>query len=138
MTPLPYILDADTLLPLLREHGDVAAALLPHLPPGQQDAASLAAILRSPQLRQAAMALTAALADGSGAGNLATICTNFGLRASDGHAELVANDPVAALIACVQAQAQRDAAAASGGSSSASAPPQPPPPPPPPPGAPPS
>ena len=126
-TPLPYLLDADSLLPLLRAHPDVVAALLPHLPPGQQDADNLAAILRSPQLRQAGMALSAAL--DSNAANLATVCASFGLRAEDGHAALVAGDSVAALVACVQAQAQREREAAAAAAAPTQSPPPPPPPP---------
>ena len=62
--------------------------------------------LRSPQLQQAGNALTAAL----DSANMSAIYSNFGLRASDGSAAM-SSDPSAALIAAVQARAEREAAA---------------------------
>jgi hypothetical protein len=79
------------------------------------------------------MALTGAL-DGAPA-NMSAVFSNFGLRGEDGDAALVAGDPVGALVAAVQARADReraaggaagaptsDAAAADSSASSAAAP----------------
>jgi len=59
------------------------------------------------------MALTGAL-DGAPA-NMSAVFSNFGLRGEDGDAALVAGDPVGALVAAVQARADRERAAAGAG-----------------------
>lgn len=121
LVPIPYILEADAVMAALRAHPESVAALLPLLPPGQQTEADLWDILRSPQLRQAGMTLTGAL-DG-GAGNMNAVFANFGLRPQDGDAALVAGDPVGAMMAAIQARAERERApaAAAGGAGSAAA-----------------
>lgn len=137
-TPLTRVFDSDVLTPLVREDATLAAALMPLLPPGQQtlegllDTVSTAcgecggagemcacwsqlshapAQLRSPQLRQALGTLTGAM-DGTNAGS---VYATFGLNPADGDAEMAAGDPVAALIAAVQAQVDRRRREAGGG-----------------------
>jgi hypothetical protein len=106
-TPLPYVVDIDEVVALLRSESDGAARLraelLPLLPPGQQDMTGLVASLRSPQLRQAMMSLTGAL-DTENAG---PVFSNFGLRAQDGDAARARGDPVGALVAAVVEEAKR-------------------------------
>jgi UCH-binding domain len=139
-TPLPYILDSESMIRFVRENSsDVVPALLPHLPPGQQNMESLIEILRSPQLRQASMALSSALeATGrqSGTVGMQALFSNFGLRPSDGESELNrlgGADRVGAMLAAIQAKVDRErgstgatvgaatAGAAGAGSSSAAA-----------------
>ena len=74
-TPLPLLLTADFILPLLAAHPEMEEALLPHLPPGQRTHDDLVEVLRCPPLRQASNSLTTALASGAGASLMAT----FGL-----------------------------------------------------------
>lgn len=116
-TPLPYVLDSDTLVAAVRRDPAFSAALLPHLPPGQQDVGSLLDILRCPQLRQAAMSLTGAM---EGRTNSASVFANFNLDpsvAAVGRAR-AHGDVVGGLLAAVQAKADAEraaAAAAAGG-----------------------
>ena len=110
ITPLPAVLDAAAIEPLLRENAAMRDALLPLLPPGQQTPDNLYEILRSPQLRQAAGTLTGALEDS----NAAAVFSNFGLRAADGDEAMAAGDSVGALVAALIARAARNAAAGDG------------------------
>ena len=118
-TPLPCVLDADALSALVRNGGpSVAAALLPLLPASQRSEAQLLDTLRSPQLRQAAMALTAALDD---AHNAPSVFAAFGLQPSDGAASAARGDAVGALIDAVQAAVDREVAAAAAAPAAAAA-----------------
>jgi hypothetical protein len=74
--------------------------------------------LRSPQLRQAAGSLSGAL----DTVNSPAVFTNFGLNPADGDAAMAAGDGVGALIAAIQAAADR--ARESAGDGSAPQPPQ--------------
>lgn len=58
------------------------------------------------------MTLTGAL-DGA-AGNMEAVFANFGLRPQDGDAAMAAGDPVGAMMAAIQARAERERAAAPG------------------------
>lgn len=109
-TPLPAVLDATAIEALLRDNAAMREALLPLLPPGQQTEADLYAVLRSPQLRQAATSLGGALEDT----NAAAVFSNFGLRAADGDAAMANGDSVGALIAAIIARAARSGSAGDG------------------------
>jgi hypothetical protein len=62
-TPLSAVLEPERVLGALRADAALAASLLEHLPETARTAAGLEAAVRSPQLRQAAGALTTALGD---------------------------------------------------------------------------
>jgi hypothetical protein len=91
-------LDAERVLPALAAAPGAAARLAEHLPAG----CGLEEALRSPQLRQAADALTAALAD---ADNAMAVWASMGLRPEGAAAPAARADPVGAFLAALAASA---------------------------------
>lgn len=136
-TPLHYVLDATELTKILQADPAFAESLLPHLPEGQRDMAHLLDILRSPQLRQAAGSLTAAM---QGPINSASVLAGFGLDPTDAMlgAARHGGDAIGGLVAAVQAKADKEkkdtaqeaslsgGQAGAGGGSAAPPPPAPP------------
>jgi hypothetical protein len=95
---LADVLDAERVLPALAAAPGAAARLAEHLPAG----CGLEEALRSPQLRQAADALTAALAD---ADNAMAVWASMGLRPEGAAAPAARADPVGAFLAALAAAA---------------------------------
>jgi hypothetical protein len=103
-TSLAAVFDAEKVLTVLRESSpELAAGLCEFLPIG----AELDEVLRSSQLRQAADALTAALADTD---NAMAVWASLGLRAEEAASQASRADPVGALLEALSVKAQADSA----------------------------
>ncbi len=100
-TSLSSVLDAERVLSLLRDDAALASSLLEHLPSSERSPAGLEAALRSPQLRQAAGALTAALTDPS---NAMAVYQSYNLDPNGALAHR--GDPVGALVDALVKQAK--------------------------------
>eukprot|EP00753_Platysulcus_tardus_P004032 PLAT12516.17.p1 GENE.PLAT12516.17~~PLAT12516.17.p1 ORF type:complete len:398 (-),score=176.68 PLAT12516.17:76-1212(-) len=112
LTPLSEVLSGDEVAPIVESSEDMVAALLPHLPEGQQTPSDLLQILHSPQLAQAVDQLTGALQSE----NFNSILSNFGLDPMAGAEHMAAGDGVMAFLAALQASvASEDGAAAEEG-----------------------
>ena len=116
-TSLSSVIDAERVLGVLRDDAELAASMLEHLPPSARSPAGLEAALRSPQLRQAAGALTVALTDPS---NAMAIYQSFNLDPNTALAHR--GDPVGALVDALVKQAKEKEDGAGG----AAPPPAPP------------
>lgn len=146
-TPLGLILQPDAIIAAVHEDPSFGAALMRHLPDGQQTLEQLIEVvsgrgcrctratelqarahlplpcplparqIRSPQLHQAMSSVSGAM----DSANAASVFANFGLRPADGSEALVRGDGSAALVHAVQARADRERAAAATGAASVAA-----------------
>ena len=101
IAPLSDLLSSNDVGPLLEDDA-VVAALLPHLPEGQQTAEELRRTLSTPQFRSTLRTLTSALMSD----NYNSVMANFGLDPTAGSEALAQGNPVLAFLQAVQAQAE--------------------------------
>jgi len=100
---LDEVFSAQVLQPLLGD-AEVQRVLLRHLPEGRQTVPELYHVITSPQIRQALVALSQALQSD----NFNTVMTNFQLDPMDGAQQLQQGDGIAAFLAALQAQVDKE------------------------------
>ena len=149
-TPLGLILQADAIIAAIHEDPSFGAALMRHLPEGQQTLEQLIEVVSGrggcrctlapysiasdtfkfhtlcplPARQIRSPQLHQAMSSVSGAmdsANAASVFANFGLRPADGAEALVRGDGSAALVHAVQARVDRERAAAAAGTAPVSA-----------------
>ncbi|KAA0157535.1 hypothetical protein FNF29_00111 [Cafeteria roenbergensis] len=101
--PLPLVLNTSDALDVATGSDEAAERLIRRLPESQRSREQLEAAIRSPQLRQALSALSAAL----GTENYETVFANFDLDPADGADELAHGDAVGAFLAALRAKVSR-------------------------------
>ncbi len=108
IAPLSDLLSSDDVGPLLEDDA-VVAALLPHLPEGQQTAEELRRTLSTPQFRSTLRTLTSALMSD----NYNSVMANFGLDPTAGSEALAQGNPVLAFLQALQAQSDQSSSSSS-------------------------